>query len=162
MTMQVLSRFEPKTRYIFIKSTEIPATNKETFDYHTREGALERLVPPWSILTVSSHEGDIKDGAMSIFKVRLGFIGFHWKAVHFGYVQDWQFQDKMVKGPFQSWTHTHSFKPDKIGRCKMEDKIAYSPPFGKLGSMLLNNTIQNNLNQLFHYRHRILSNDISL
>ena len=86
MTMQVLSRFEPKTRYIFIKSTEIPATNKETFDYHTREGALERLVPPWSILTVSSHEGNIKDGAMSIFKVRLGFIGFHWKAAHFGYV----------------------------------------------------------------------------
>jgi uncharacterized protein len=162
VTMQVLSRFEPKTRYIFIKSTEIPATNKETFEYHTREGALERLVPPWSILRVTSHEGDIKNGAMSTFKVRLGFIGFHWKAVHFGYVQDWQFQDKMVKGPFQSWIHTHSFTPDKIGRCKMEDKIAYSPPFGKLGSMLLNNTIQNNLNQLFHYRHQILSNDISL
>ena len=160
--MQVLSRLEPKTRDVFIKSTEIPATNKETFDYHTREGALERLVPPWSILTVTSHEGNIKDGAISTFKVRLGFIRFHWKAAHFGYVQDWQFQDKMVKGPFQSWTHTHSFTPDKIGRCKMEDKIAYSPPFGKLGAMLLNNTIQNNLNQLFHYRHRILSNDISL
>jgi uncharacterized protein (TIGR01777 family) len=44
----------------------------------------------------------------------------------------------------------------------MEDKIAYSPPFGKLGPRLLNNTIQNSLNQLFHYRHRILSNDINL
>jgi uncharacterized protein (TIGR01777 family) len=160
--MQVLSRFEPKTRCIFIKSTEIRATNKETFDYHTREGALERLVPPWSILTVTSHEGNIKNGAMSTFKVRLGSIGFHWKATHFGYVQDWQFQDKMVKGPFQIWIHTHSFTPDKIGQCKMEDKIAYSPPFGKLGTMLLNKTIQHNLNQLFHYRHRILRNDISL
>jgi uncharacterized protein len=160
--MQALSRFEPKPRYFFIKRTEIPATNKETFDYHTREGALERLVPPWSILTVTNHDGNIKDGAMSTFKVTLGFIGFHWKAAHFGYVQDWQFQDKMVKGPFQTWTHTHSFTPDKIGRCKMEDKIAYSPPFGKLGAMLLNNTIQNNLNQLFHYRHRILRNDINL
>jgi uncharacterized protein (TIGR01777 family) len=68
----------------------------------------------------------------------------------------------MIKGPFQSWIHTHSFIPDEIGHCIMEDKIAYSPRFGKLGPILLNNTIQNSLNQLFHYRHRILSNDINL
>jgi uncharacterized protein (TIGR01777 family) len=161
VTMQVLSKHEPKTGCIFIKSTEIQAINKDIFNYHTREGALQRLVPPWSVLTVTSHEGNIKDGAMSTFKVKLGFIGFPWTAVHFGYIQDWQFQDKMVEGPFQSWIHTHSFKPVKTGRCKMEDKIAYSPPFGKIGTMLLNSIIQNNLNQLFQYRHRILSNDIS-
>jgi uncharacterized protein len=160
--MKVLSKFEPKTEGIFVKNTKIPGTNKDTFDYHTREGALERLVPPWSILTVTSHEGSIKDEAVSTFKVRLGLIGFHWKAVHFGYLQDRQFQDKMVKGPFQRWIHTHSFIPDKMGHCKMEDKIAYSPPFGKLGSKLLNNTIENNLNQLFQYRHRILRNDLNL
>ena len=162
MTMQISSNFEPKTRNVFIKSTKIPATNKEAFDYHAREGALERLVPPWSILTVISHEGDIRVGAMSTFKVSFGLIGLKWTAVHFGYLQDRQFQDKMVKGPFQSWIHTHSFIPDEIGHCIMEDKIAYSPPFGKLGPILLNNTIQNNLNQLFHYRHRILSNDSNL
>ena len=72
MTMEVASIFEPKTRSIFIKSTKIPATNKDAFDYHAREGALERLVPPWSILTVTGHEGDIRDGAISTFKVRLG------------------------------------------------------------------------------------------
>jgi uncharacterized protein (TIGR01777 family) len=162
MRMQISSIFEPKTRSIFIKSTKIPVTNKDAFDYHAREGALERLVPPWSILTVTSHEGDIRDGAISTFKVSLGPTSFKWTAAHFGYLQDRQFQDKMVKGPFHSWIHTHSFIPDEIGRCIMEDKIAYSPPFGKLGPILLNDTIQNNLNQLFHYRHRILNNDINL
>ena len=145
-----------------LKVRKIPATNKDAFDYHAREGALERLVPPWSILTVTGHEGDIRDGAISTFKVSLGPIGFKWMAAHFGYLQDQQFQDKMIKGPFQSWIHTHSFIPDEIGHCIMEDKIAYSPRFGKLGPILLNNTIQNSLNQLFHYRHRILSNDINL
>jgi ligand-binding SRPBCC domain-containing protein len=57
MTMEVSSIFEPKTRSIFIKSTKIPATNKDAFDYHAREGALERLVPPWSILRVTSQLG---------------------------------------------------------------------------------------------------------
>jgi ligand-binding SRPBCC domain-containing protein len=162
MTMQVSSILEPKTRNVFIKSTKIPATNKDAFDYHAREGALERLVPPWSIFKVTSHEGDIRDGAISTFKVSLWPISFKWTAAHFGYLQDRQFQDKMVKGPFQRWIHTHSFIPDEICHCIMEDKIAYSPPFGKLGPILLNNNIQNNLNQLFHYRHRILSNDINL
>ena len=162
MTMQASSIFEPKIRGIFVKSTKIPATNKDAFDYHAREGALERLVPPWSILTVTSHEGNIKDGAKSTLKVRLWPFSLKWTAEHFGYLQDRRFQDKMVKGPFQSWIHTHSFIPDEIGHCIMEDKIAYSPPFGKLGPILLNDTIQNNLNQLFHYRHRILSNDINL
>jgi hypothetical protein len=46
MQMQVSSIFEPKTRNVFIKSTRIPATNKDAFDYHAREGALERLVLP--------------------------------------------------------------------------------------------------------------------
>jgi ligand-binding SRPBCC domain-containing protein len=57
MTMQASSIFEPKTMGVFIKSTKIPATNKDAFDYHAREGALERLVPPWSILRVTSHKG---------------------------------------------------------------------------------------------------------
>ena len=162
MTMQVTFISEPNASNIFIKSTRIPASNKDVFAYHAREGALDRLVPPWSILTVASHEGNIKDGTMSTFKVRLGPVGFKWTALHFGYLQNRQFQDKMVKGPFQSWIHTHSFIPSEIDHCKMEDKITYSPPFGKLGRILLNNMVQNNLNQLFHYRHRILCNDINL
>ena len=160
--MQTSSIFKPNTNKNFTKISKIPATNKVVFDYHAREGALERLVPPWSILRVTTHEGSVRDGATSTFKVNLGFIRFKWIAVHFGYSQDRQFQDKMVRGPFQTWIHTHSFIPSGIGYCMMEDKIVYSPPLGKLGSMLLNNTIQRNLNQLFLYRHRILRNDINL
>ncbi|MDQ3836578.1 MAG: hypothetical protein M3270_06555 [Thermoproteota archaeon] len=160
--MQASSIFEPNTSNIFIKSTKIPTTNKVVFDYHVRQGALERLVPPWSFLTITTHQGNFRDGAVSTFKVNLGFIGFKWTAEHFGYSQDRQFQDKMVRGPFQRWIHTHSFMPSEIGHCVMEDKIAYKPPFGNLGSILLNNTIQRNLHQLFHYRHRILRNDINL
>jgi uncharacterized protein (TIGR01777 family) len=160
--MPASSVFEPNTRNIFVKTTKIPATNKVVFEYHAREGALERLVPPWSILTITNHEGSVRDGATSTFKVNLGFIRFKWTAVHFGYSQDRKFEDKMVRGPFQTWIHTHSFIPSEIGHCMMEDKIVYSPLSGKLGSMLLNNTIQRNLSQLFHYRHRILRNDINL
>ena len=83
MTMPVSSIFKPKTMSVFIKNTKVPANNKDAFDYHTREGALERLVPPWSILRITSHEGNIRDGAISTFKVRLGLVGFKWAVCTF-------------------------------------------------------------------------------
>ena len=147
---------------IFVKRTPVPASAEDVFDYHTREGALERLVPPWSILRATSHQGGIQDGAVSTFRVQLGPLRFNWTAEHFGYLQYRQFQDRMVKGPLKSWVHTHSFIPEGSDYCIMEDKIKFTSPLGNLGSIFTNRMIQNNLDQLFHYRHRILTNDIGL
>ena len=44
----------------------------------------------------------------------------------------------------------------------MEDRIDYLPPFGIADIGPINNMIQNNLYQLFHYRHHILKNDMIL
>ena len=113
-------------------------------------------------MQVIDHKDGIRNGSTSTLRICMGFLDFKWVAMHFGYLQVTQFQDRMIEGLFQSWIHTHSFSPDDEGHCIVEDKIAYSPPFGKIGSVLMNKIIQYNLNQLFHYRHRILNNDINL
>ena len=66
----------------------------------------------------------------------------------------------MIKGPFKKWTHTHSFVFQGLNECFIEDKIDYIPKFGKIGSKLIQQRIQDYLNQLFLYRSRILINDI--
>ncbi|HJU59687.1 MAG TPA: TIGR01777 family oxidoreductase [Nitrososphaeraceae archaeon] len=68
----------------------------------------------------------------------------------------------MIKGPFQKWIHTHSFIPQGLNQCIIEDKIDYDLKFGKIGSKIIQKRIQNYLNQLFLYRSRILVNDINL
>ncbi|HEY9486059.1 MAG TPA: NAD-dependent epimerase/dehydratase family protein, partial [Nitrososphaeraceae archaeon] len=132
------------------------------FDYHTRNGALERLVPPWSGLEIIDHTGGINNDDNSIFRIKLGPITFKWVAKHFGYIHNLQFQDKMIKGPFKKWVHTHSFIPQGPNQCIIEDKINYTPRFGKIGSKIIQKRIQNYLNQLFIYRKRILVNDTIL
>lgn len=147
---------------IFVKRSLITCNIHDLFDYHTRNGVLERLVPPWSNLNVVDQKGGINNGAISVFRINFGPITFKWVAKHFGYIQNLQFQDKMIKGPFKKWVHTHSFIPQGPNQCIIEDKINYTPRFGKIGSKIIQKRIQNYLNQLFLYRSRILVNDTIL
>jgi uncharacterized protein len=113
-------------------------------------------------LEIIDHTGGINNDDNSIFRIKLGPITFKWVAKHFGYIHNLQFQDKMIKGPFKKWIHTHSFIPQEQNQCIIEDKIDYMPRFGKIGSKIIQKRIQNYLNQLFIYRERILVNDTIL
>jgi hypothetical protein len=114
-------------------------------------------------LKIVSQRGGIDNDAISIFQINFGgLISFEWVAKHFGYIHNKQFQDKMIKGPFKKWIHTHSFISQGSNQCILEDKIEYAPKFGKIGSKIIQKRIQNYLNQLFLYRSRILINDIDL
>jgi ligand-binding SRPBCC domain-containing protein len=112
---------------------------------------------------VIDQKGGINNDAISVFRINFGPITFKWVAKHFGYIHNLQFQDKMIKGPFKKWVHTHSFIPqNSFHQCIIEDKIEYMPRFGKIGSKILEKRMQNYLNQLFLYRSRILVNDLFL
>ncbi|HSA74964.1 MAG TPA: TIGR01777 family oxidoreductase [Candidatus Nitrosocosmicus sp.] len=152
-----------KRNHVFIKRVEISSKVEDVFEYHRREGALERLIPPWSSLQVIKRDKDLKDASIVILRLNVGPIGIRWIAQHLGYIQNRQFQDKMIKGPFRYWLHTHSFVPRELdNNCIMEDRIDYSLPFGIAGIDLFNNIIRDNLCQLFYYRHHILKNDMNL
>ncbi|HEX2406531.1 MAG TPA: TIGR01777 family oxidoreductase [Nitrososphaeraceae archaeon] len=113
-------------------------------------------------MNIVSQKGGINNDAISIFRINIGPISFKWIAKHFGYIHNKQFQDKMIRGPFQKWVHTHSFIPHGLNECFIEDKIDYVPKFGKIISKITQKRIQDYLNQLFLYRSRILVNDINL
>lgn len=113
-------------------------------------------------MDIIEQKGGINNDDISIFQIKLGPITFKWVAKHFGYIHNRQFQDKMIKGPFKKWVHTHSFIPQGPNQCIIEDKIDYMSRFGKIGSKIIQKRIQNYLNQLFLYRSRILVNDTIL
>jgi uncharacterized protein (TIGR01777 family) len=151
-----------KRNHVFVKRVELSSNVEDVFEYHRREGALERLIPPWSSLRVIKKDIDLKDASIVILRLNVGPIGIRWIAQHSGYIQNRQFQDKMIKGPFRYWLHTHSFVPNEHDNCIMEDRIDYSLPFGIAGIDLFNNIVRKNLSQLFYYRHYILKNDMNL
>lgn len=77
-----------------------------------------------------------------------------WKAAFPEVKPGHYFVDQQVKGPFKSWKHTHTIKPENSG-VVMVDHIEYEPPFGLLGSLANVLFIKPKFKKLFAYRSQV-------
>lgn len=140
---------------IFERSIRIEVPVTEAFEWHKREGAFERLQPPWEKVVVISRSGGIQDGAI----VALGLpFGLKWVLQHCSYKEGVQFKDIQLNGPFKLWEHVHQFEPLSNHECLLKDTITYELPLGLNG--ILNSFMQKKLNQLFAYRHSVTKSDL--
>ncbi len=131
----------------------------ESFAWHERAGAFERLTPPWEPVRVVSRVGTIRDGDVTTIQMKMGPIRLHWIAHHHDYQENVQFADEQVKGPFKKWDHTHRF--EEVGsESKLTDHIEYILPGGAFGRLLAGRITQRKLARVFAYRHRQFGADI--
>lgn len=85
-----------------------------------------------------------------------------WQATHFGIKQKltarivemekpYWFKDEMLKGAFQSFTHTHEFSRSADGTL-MKDKFVYRAPFGIVGRIADKLFLENYMRQFIARR----------
>jgi uncharacterized protein (TIGR01777 family) len=146
---------------LFEYYSNYPCTARQLYDWHSRFGALERLLPPWEKTTIVSRQGGIDPGGRVVLKMRTGLIPFHYHAHHVENIPGKMFRDIQEKGPFSSWSHSHFFT-DTVTGCKLYDKVEYSLPFGNYLPNFLQNYVHRSLQQVFHHRENIISEDIKV
>ena len=146
----------------FIRNTRIDdISSNEVFSWHIREGAFERLNPPWQQFKVIERKGNIQSNGTVKIKMKIvGPIHTTWLVKHSDYIEGKQFKDSQIKGLFSSWTHTHLFKSLELSSCMLEDNIDYSLPGGILSERITLPFINKKLNQMFDYRHRLTREDL--
>ena len=146
----------------FIRTTHIDKiSSNELFAWHIREGAFERLNPPWHQFKVIERRGNIQNGGTIKIKMKIaGPIHTTWLVKHSDYVEGKQFRDSQIKGLFSSWTHNHLFNSFEPSSSILDDHVEYSLPWGMLSETLVSALINKKLNQMFDYRHRIISDDL--
>jgi ligand-binding SRPBCC domain-containing protein len=90
-------------------------------------------------------------------KLSIGYPPFRvrWIAEHSDYVENRQFRDIEIRGPFRRWEHTHLIHADGPDACYRKDRVEYELPFGRIGAWLLGPAIQRKLERLFQYRHHV-------
>jgi uncharacterized protein len=145
----------------FEKRLTLPIKSTSLFTWHERQGAFERLCPPWDPVEIMHKDEHIKDGAQATLRVRgpLG-IPLILKVIHEGYVAGEQFVDRQVKGPFKSWKHTHQVTMHEDDHnATLTDSIEYTLPLGPLGELGGGGMVKHKLSQLFHYRHEVMKHD---
>ena len=125
----------------------------EVFAWHTRPGAMTRLVPPWQPMTVVAETESLADG-----RAMLGLPGgLRWVAQHdpSGFDPPHRFVDELSSQGLSSWPariigwwrHTHEFS-EAPGGTRVYDHVDTSVPAAALRST-------------FVYRHRQLAEDLA-
>ena len=130
------------------------------FGWHERDGAFERLTPPWEHAQVIERSGGIRDGGRVVLKVGAP-VGLRWVARHVDFEQDRQFADEQVEGPFGRWRHVHRFEPDGAAASVMRDRIEYTPPLGAVGAVGDPLLIRPRLERMLGYRHEVVRRDLA-
>jgi uncharacterized protein (TIGR01777 family) len=129
----------------------------EVFAWHTRPGAMRRLVPPWQPMTVVAEASSLADG-----RAILGLPGgLRWVAQHepAGYDPPHRFVDVLSSDGLRSlparlvarWRHTHEFEDASdagAARTRVHDRVEAPVPEAALRST-------------FVYRHRQLADDLA-
>lgn len=126
----------------------------EVFAWHTRPGAMRRLVPPWQPMRVVKETESLADGTAV-----LGLpAGLRWIARHdpAGYDPPYQFRDVLSSDGVMTlpprvigwWRHTHRFSDAGRGTTRVHDIVDTTVPAVALRST-------------FAYRHRQLAEDLA-
>lgn len=141
-------------------STHIKAGVDEVYRWHIRPQAFRRLVPPWTPFKLISHDG-VAPGSRAVFRIKAGPFSFKWTAEHADIVENAQFRDVQLRGPFRHWSHLHRFSVDGAD-CRLVDDIEYELPFSFLGKMIAGRFARDEIVRAMRYRQATAKNDIEL
>ena len=142
------------------KSSTVLASAQFVYDWHTKDTAFQRLIPPWESVKVLNKQGTFDSLNVTLQMNRFG-IPIRWVAEHFNVVQGEQFIDRQLKGPFKSWVHSHLFESMADNRTKMTDQIEFKLPL--LASNFLSNwQVEKDLQRMLYYRHQQVCGDCEI
>ena len=146
---------------VFERASELPVPAETLYDWHTRPGALERLLQPWGRIAIVRRAGGVQNGTDVELRVRCGPASVTWIARHRDVVPGRQFVDEQVRGPFVAWVHTHRMESRGPDRSLLVDHIEYTPPLGAAGAAIAGGTIRSRLRRTFAYRHALTRDDLA-
>lgn len=153
---QVLHEVIPfKPQLVFENSQWLATDLDHLWEFMKNPLNLEKLShPDLGLKLLSQSSKTIERGALIHYQFQLGAINIPWKAVIVDLQPSKQFTDQQLKGPYQSWVHTHRFEPVANGVI-VHDLIRYTLPLAPVGNTVLP-LVQNKLAQIFAYRNKAL------
>ena len=142
-------------------ASDVAWSAQQVWDWHSRPGALERLLPPWEPIRVVSRAGGLEEGSRTTLRLKYGPLEVDWVAEHEASDPGRSFGDRQVEGPFATWRHRHLFSATSDSTCEMEDRIEYELPAEPFGALLVGSRVRKRIERGLAYRHRVVARDLS-
>jgi uncharacterized protein (TIGR01777 family) len=144
----------------FEKSSSLPADRQRLWDWHAGPAALQRLEPPFAPATVLQAQ-PLAPGSRTVLRVKAPWPR-KWVAMHPTVEPPERFVDTQMHGPMRRWRHEHRFEIVDADTTRLTDAIDYTPPGGPLSAVVDALAVRPMLRQMFHFRHRLLHDDLQL
>jgi uncharacterized protein len=136
-------------------------TPEEIYRWHIRPGAFFRLLPPWEPISVKEYPGQINENSIARLRFNLLKVPVSWDLRHENFVENREFTDVQVQGPFRYYKHRHLFSAQAKGT-EVTEEIQYKLPFRFLAGKLAEAYTQKRLQKTFTFRESILREDLGL
>ncbi|MFO7725865.1 MAG: TIGR01777 family oxidoreductase [Oceanipulchritudo sp.] len=144
----------------FVESSTVPVTLDRLWEWHMSPGAFERLMPPWQTVEPLDLPEVPGEGQRAVFNIRTGPLKKRWEALLGPVEPPHRFVDTQERGPFAAWRHEHRMRATGENEAVLSDEVEFSLPVG-LGTIpLFRNLAGKELERLFRFRHRRMTEDL--
>ena len=135
----------------------IPISLEKAWDFFSSPLNLEKITPPEMGFVVTSDYAPgakIYPGMIITYTVKPLFgIRLRWMTEITHVKENEYFVDEQRFGPYALWHHQHHFKEVNDG-VMMTDIVNYAIPYGFIGRVANDLTVNNKLQDVFEYRRR--------
>lgn len=143
-----------------LKRTQfLPIGIKDAWEFFATPKNLAVITPAsmnFRMLSDSSGEKMVA-GQIIKYKVRiLPMVTVGWTTEITEVNEPFHFIDTQLSGPYSQWHHKHTFREVR-GGVEMTDEVSYSIPFGILGRLANSVFVNREVNRIFDYRFKVLS-----
>lgn len=145
--------------YTLAKSQIVRGDIEECWAFFSNPANLVKITPPsLDFQVLSKVPARIYSGLMIQYRVRplLG-IPATWLTEITGVTEPNYFVDEQRVGPYKIWHHEHFFKQLDGGRVEIRDLVHYVMPFGFLGGIVRELVVKNELERIFSYREKVVT-----
>ena len=143
------------------RRSPMPVPVETLWTWHTRPGAIERLMPPWDPVRVVARTGGIENGTRVTLAVPFGPLRLRWVSEHRDVDPPHGFVDSRSPARSRAGSMSTRWTPTARRRRRFEDRIEYAGPAGPLGRAVARRAVGARLPSLLRYRHETLSADLA-
>lgn len=149
--------------YKIKKSIKLKLDIDQAWSFFSNPNNLKIITPPKLNMTITSEEqNQMYEGMIIKYNVHpILNIPLPWVTEITHVVPEKYFVDEQRFGPYKMWHHQHLFEPIKDG-VEVIDIVDYIMPFGPIGSVVHALFVRKDIESIFEYRSKVLSEKFGL
>ncbi len=145
------------TTHVLERQQTVTAPLARVFPFFADAANLQTITPSFlrfRFLTALPIE--MRTGAWIDYEIRLFGVPMRWRTQIACFEPPHRFVDEQLRGPYQTWVHTHEFEEVSEGT-RIIDRVRYSLPLGPLGDLAHALWVRRTLDHIFDFRRDVIA-----